>query len=444
MNQFFKFFTASCLGVFAALVIIGLIFAGFFASFAGNKPVVPKNTVLELDFKTMIPELTGNVEVDPLSFEAPENLGLNTITALLEHASTDEKVKGILIKGERVNAGQATIATIREAIKGFKDSGKFVYSFADYYSQSGYYLASLSDSIYLNPNGMVDVKGFATLQPFFKTALDNMGIKMNVFYAGNFKSATEPFRRDNMSEESKLQTTQFLESMVSHYNEEVATSRGMTTEALDNIMSEYKGRDAESSLASGLVDRLAYWDEVKTVIRNNMELKEKKKIKFKSLAKYNNAVKLPSESDADDKVAVLYAEGLISYGTTKKGEVNETKYLETLEKIAKDEDIKALVLRVNSGGGSSLTSDILWRGIENIKAKGKPVVASFGDYAALTASEDNKKIADSLFSVNRDTLQKSFTNVCDSVYKIHYDRAVDSIKQLRIDGIKGLIDPGKE
>ncbi len=382
MKQFFKFFTASCLGVFAAIALMGLFFVGFLGSMAGNKPIVPKNTVLELNFSSFIPEKSGNVESSPMSFEQVDKIGLNSIVALLEYAATDDKVKGILIKGGGVNAGQATVASIREALLKFKESGKFVYSYADFYSQSGYFLGSVADSVFLNPNGMVDVKGFATMIPFFKNAMDKVGVKMNVFYAGNFKSATEPFRRTEMSEPNKIQTREFLTSMVDQYKDLVSASRNMSSDELDQIMTDYKGRDAKSSLEAGLVDKIVYWDEVESTLRRELEIKADKKIKLKSLSDYNAAVTLPKGSKAKEKIAIVYAEGTISYGTDTKGSISEAKYLKILEKIKNDDDIKAMVLRVNSGGGSSITSDIIWRAIENIKAAGKPVVASFGDYAA--------------------------------------------------------------
>jgi protease-4 len=382
MKQFFKFFSASCLGVFAAIALMGLFFAAFLGSMAGNKPIVPKNTVLELNFSSFVPEKTGNVESSPMSFEQVDKIGLNSIVALLKYAATDDKVKGILIKGDGVNAGQATVASIREALLKFKESEKFVYSYADFYSQSGYFLGSVADSVFLNPNGMVDIKGFATMIPFYKNAMEKAGVKMNVFYAGNFKSATEPYRRTEMSEPNKIQTREFLTSMVDQYKDLVSASRNMSSDELDQIMTDYKGRDAESSLAVGLVDKIVYWDEVASTLRRELDIKADKKIKLKSITEYNAAVTLPKGSKAKEKIAVVYAEGTISYGTNTKGSVSEAKYLKILEKIKNDDDIKAMVLRVNSGGGSSITSDIIWRAIENIKAAGKPVVASFGDYAA--------------------------------------------------------------
>lgn len=383
MNQFIKNIFAATIGVFVAMLIMFLFFGVFLGSLADTKPTVSNNTVLELDLSSQIPEITGNIETSGLNYENAGLLGLNTITQLIEHAAKDDKVKGILIKNNSVGGGQATIASIRESLLAFKESGKFIYAYSDFYSQSAYYLGSTADSIFLNPLGMIDIKGYSTLVPFFKSAMDKAGVFMNIFYAGNFKSATEPYRRDEMSEENRLQTKEFLVSMVEHYKEAISNSRNLTVEDVDQIMTEYKGRNAKSCMETGLVDMLAYWDEVESVIRRKLELKEDKDIKYKSLKKYNEAVTLRyGKSKSKDKIAVVYAEGTITYGTNAKGSISEDKYLEIFNDLQNDEEVKAVVLRVNSPGGNSLTSDIIWRGVENLKASGKPVIASFGDYAA--------------------------------------------------------------
>lgn len=383
MGQFIKNVTAATIGVFIAMLLMFFFIVIFLGSLADSKPTLSKNTVLELDLSTAIPEITGNIETSGFNFENAGALGLNTITQLIDHAAKDDKVSGILIKSSSVGGGQATISSIREALVKFKESGKFIYSYADYYSQSAYYLGSTADSVFLNPIGMIDIKGFAALVPFYKSAMDKIGVSMNVFYAGNYKSATESYRRDDMSEENRLQTQEFLESMVAQYKEAIAQSRNLSVNEVDQIMTEYKGRNASSSLESGLVDRLAYWDEVKSSLSNKLELEEGKTPKFKSLEDYNLAVDLRyGKSSASEKIAVVYAEGVISYGTNARGEISEEKYLKIFEKLEKDDDVKAVVVRINSPGGNSLTSDILWRGIEKIKAAGKPVIASFGDYAA--------------------------------------------------------------
>jgi len=383
MSQFIKNIAAATIGVFVAMVLMFLFFVVVLGSMGGSKPTISKNTVLELDLSSAIPEITGNVESSGLNYNNVGVLGLNSITQLIDHAAKDEKIKGILIKNNSVGGGQATLTSIRESLLEFKESGKFIYAYSDYYSQSAYYLGSVADSIFLNPLGMIDIKGFSTFIPFFKTALDKVGVSMNVFYAGNFKSATEPFRRDEMSEENRLQTKEFLVSMVDHYKEAISNTRNLSVDEVDQIMTDYKGRNAKSCLASGLVDQLAYWDEVKSTIHNKLKLKDSKKIKFKSLSEYNDAVTLRyGKSKSKDKIAVVYAEGNITYGTNSKGSISEDKYLDIFDELQKDKNVKAVVLRVNSPGGNSLTSDIIWRGIENLKAAGKPVIASFGDYAA--------------------------------------------------------------
>lgn len=383
MSQFIKNVFAAAVGVIIASLLLFLFFIVFLGSLADTKPTLSKNTVLEINLSSAIPEITGNIEASWADYSSVGSLGLTSIIQLIEHASKDDKIDGILIKNNAVGGGQATIASIREALLKFKESGKFIYAYADMYSQSAYYLGSTADSIFLNPMGMVDMKGFSTFIPFFKSALDKVGISMNVFYAGNFKSATEPYRRNEMSEENKIQTRAFLLSMVETYKKAIAESRNLSLEDVDQIMTEYKGKDAKSSLASGLVDDLVYWDEVETLLRNKLQLKENKKINFKTLNEYNDAVSLRyGKSKSNNKIAVVYAEGIIQYGQNAKGSISEEKYVDILKDLQNDKNVKAVVLRVNSPGGNSLTSDIIWRAIENLKSSGKPVIASFGDYAA--------------------------------------------------------------
>ena len=383
MSQFIKNVLAATIGVIIALIFMFLFFVVFLGSLADTKPDVSKNTVLEINLSAPIPEKTGNISTSGFDYSNVGVLGLNTITQLIDHAAKDDKIKGIIIKNNSVGGGQATIASIREALLEFKKSGKFIYAYSDLYSQSAYYLSSTADSIFLNPLGMIDLKGFSTFVPFYKSAMDKLGVTMNVFYAGDFKSATEPYRREEMSEENKIQTKEFLLSMVDHYKEAIAESRNLSVADVDLIMTEYKGKNAESCISSGLVDKLAYWDEVESLLHKKLILKDDKEIEYKTLIEYNDAVTLRyGKSKSKDKIAVVYAEGIIEYGTKSKGSISEDKYIKIFKDLQNDEDVKAVVLRVNSPGGNSLTSDIIWRGIENLKAAGKPVIASFGDYAA--------------------------------------------------------------
>ena len=276
MNQFIKNVFAATIGVFIAFVLMFFFFVVFLGSLADTKPVVSENTVLEINLSSQIPEITGNIDASGFNYENIDALGLNTITQLIEHAAKDSKVKGILINNNSVGGGQATISSIRESLLEFKETGKFIYAYSDMYSQSAYYLGTSADSIFLNPMGMIDIKGFSSFIPFFKSAMDKVGVSMNIFYAGNFKSATEPYRRNEMSDENRLQTKEFLLAMVDHYKEAIAESRGFSIEEVDQIMSEYKGKNAKSCLKNRLVDKLAYWDEVESAIRNKLGLKEGK------------------------------------------------------------------------------------------------------------------------------------------------------------------------
>lgn len=380
MKQFFKFFFASCLGILVSLALIALVFA-VFVGISSQKPEISSHSVLNVNLnRALVPEKSDNVEVDLFSPNKEQAIGIHRIADLIDNAAKDSKIDGIMINASGATPGYASIEIVRDALKRFKESGKFIYSYADMYSQKGYYLASVADSLFLNPVGAVDMRGFGVQMPFMKDLLDKTGVKMNVFYAGQFKSATEPIRRNEMSEPNKLQTREYLNGLYDTYAQEIQEQRGISKSQLDQILNEFKGRTGELAVESGLIDRLAYIDEVEDQIKENTD-RVGKKIRYVSLDKYNLLADIDTES-GDDEIAVLIAEGTVNYGTSKKGEINETVYLKQIDKILKDDDIKAVVLRVNSGGGSALTSDIIWRGIERIKKSGRKVIASFGDYAA--------------------------------------------------------------
>lgn len=379
MNQFFKFFFASCLGILVSVLLVVVAF-GMMAAFSGGTPEVSSKSVLKLDLNRVIPEKSENVQRELFDMSKKQYIGVHRIADLIENAATDSNIKGILINGQSVSLGKASQSIIREALKEFKKSEKFVYAFGDFYSQSGYYISSVADSIYMNPVGGVDMKGFGVLMPYFKDMFDRNGVKAQVFYAGDFKSATEPFRRTSMSEPNKIQTRAYLEDMVAMYKEEVAEARGISADRIDHIMENLGARTAEMALEENLIDKIAYIGDVESVIKEKTG-REGKKMRYISLDKYNVVVK-PETKKSDSDVAVLIAEGSVAYGSANKGEINEKIYLKEINRILRDDDIKAVVLRVNSGGGSALTSEKIWKGIEDIKASGRKVVASFGDVAA--------------------------------------------------------------
>jgi protease-4 len=280
MKQFFKFFTASCLGVFAAIAMISLVGMLMISMASSKDTTVASNSILKLDLSRIIPEKSGNVKTDPFNMDATEAIGLRDLRRTIQNAAEDSNIKGILLTHKDVSLGQATIKSIVDELNRFKESGKWIYSYGDYYGQSAYFVNSTADSIFLNPNGMVDVKGYATMIPFFKEGMDKLGVKFDIFYAGNFKSATEPFRRSNMSEPNKLQTRTFLDGMLDVFQEQVTTARGFDVATLDAIMNDYKGINGKSALQANLVDELLFWDDLQDILRKKLDIKENGKIEF--------------------------------------------------------------------------------------------------------------------------------------------------------------------
>lgn len=380
MKDFFKNILSSCFGVILAFVVIFLLFA-LIGTIAGAMSGEENDGVLKLDFSTPVTELSGNVEPQ-FGGQPTSDLGLDKITWMLSEAAEDKDIKGVLLMGASSGNAPATNTTLKEALLKFKESGKFIYAYADFYAQGGYYLSSVADSIFINPRGGVDVKGYSLMYPFFKGALDKLGAGFTVSYAGDFKSATEPFRRVNMSDQSKMQSREYLDELYSMLQADLEEHRGISADQLDEIINESKGRNAELSLSSRLVDAIAYRSEVEDLIREKISKKKGKKIKYLSLDSYAKDFEFKTKGSGRDKIAVVYAEGSVEYANGGKGNINDRKYPAIFEKLAHNDKVKAVVLRVNSGGGSALTSDIIWHAIEEFKTTGKPVVASFGDYAA--------------------------------------------------------------
>lgn len=382
MKNFFTAFLGSCLGIVAVFGLGILLLFAMGISGAMKQETYSKNTVLKLKLEDFIPEKTDNVSQNASLFSGvKESIGLRRILKLLDAAAKDNKISGILIENNSVGVGQATLLSLSDGLSRFKESGKFIYSYADNHSQSSYFLCSVADSMFLNPQGGVDLKGFGAAIPFFKNMLDKIGVDMNIFYAGNFKSATEPFRLTEMSEYNRLQTREFLTGMENIMLDRISANRKLPREKLIQVMAGLEGRTGKRALENKLVDQLMYKDELDELMIKKLGLKDNQKVKYLSLAKYDHMADVESE-DGKDKIAIVHAEGEILYGSDEPGIISEKRYLGMLSKIRKDDKIKAVVLRVNSPGGNAMTSDMIWRELERIKEAGKPVIASFGDYAA--------------------------------------------------------------
>ena len=362
--------------MFLLLTVIGVAMGSKDGKVSGN-------SVLMLDLDHAIPEMTGNVATSGFSFETNSATGLHDIVKLIKHAETDVSIEGIMFKAPTSSPlGMVTASTIREAVKEFRDSSdKFVYAYGDYFVNTTYLIASSADSIFVNPMGMVDVNGYAAMIPFFKGAMDKLGVDMNVFYAGQFKSATEPYRRKEMSEQNKRQTREYLSDNFDLYIQEVSESRNLSPDKIKALINELELRNTQQAIDLGLIDAHKHWYEVEDMLREKLGKKKGRPISYITQDEYAGKVDLSSGSSSN-KVAVIYAEGEVAYNDENRGNINEETYHKVFDKIRKDKKVKAVVLRVNSPGGSAFTSDVIWKEIGQLQKDGLPVVASFGDYAA--------------------------------------------------------------
>ncbi|GAB4489408.1 MAG: signal peptide peptidase SppA [Saprospiraceae bacterium] len=388
MSQFFKFIFASCLGTALALLLLMFIGIGWISSLATSataktKVVLKPNSVLELDFKNLIPEKTNNVPMDPFDLDQKNILGLTDMVAAIRRAKEDPDIKGIYINATNVMAGKATASVLRNALQDFKSSDKFIVAYANYYTQGAYYLVSVADSILLNPVGAVDFRGLSSMIAFYKGTLDKLDVQMKIFYAGKFKSATEPFRLDKMSDENRLQVREYLTALNNIYMRDIAASRNISETELRQIADRFDGRSAEGSLKARLVDRIAYEDEAFDLIKAKIGLDKKEKLHRVSVEDYFEAKGKKLDLSAKDKIAIVYAEGTIKDGDEgEPGDIFDEKYVKILRKIRQDATVKAIVLRINSPGGSVLASENIFREVELCQQAGKPVVVSMGDLAA--------------------------------------------------------------
>ena len=386
MGQFLKFLLASCLGLFIGFCLlfgIGAIFIGQAINASEKTKDIEANTVLHLTFDQPIPEQTNNLEIDPLAFKTDNTLGLTAIAKGIERAAEDDNIKGILLEPEQLNSiGLASSSVIRKALTNFKDSGKFIIAYGDYYTQAGYNLASTADEIILNPLGIVDLRGFSSQIPFFKDMLDRIGVKIQVYYAGKFKGATEPYRLNELRDANRAQLRPYLDDVYLNFLQGLSDSRGLSVQELRKAANEYEGVDPNAALNRKLVDRIDHRDAALDEIRNRLGLEEGEGIKRVGFTSYVKANKETKDYAVRDKIAVIYAEGAIVDGKGSAGTIGDEQYIKYIKEARSSDRIKAIVLRVNSPGGSAMASENIWKEIKLTQEAGKPVVVSMGDYAA--------------------------------------------------------------
>lgn len=393
MKQFFKFTLASIVG---SLVTIGLFFLIFFVvisvliSGLGSKETkIKDNSILKISLATDIPDRASDnpfQNVDLFSFESKKTLGLNDILKNIEKAKNDDNIKGIYLDLTIIQAGFATIEEIRNKLIEFKESGKFIVSYSDVYSQNAYYLASVADKVYLNPQGGFEWKGLASQVLFFKDALDRLGVEAQVFRYGEFKSAIEPFTENEMSPENREQMQELLNSIWNEMTNNISLKRNIEVEDLNLYADNLQVYNAETAYNKNFIDGILYYDEFVDIIKEKLEIDEeedfKEKDHFVSLAKYSSVgVADLKVSKAEEKIAVIFAEGEIVMGRGRNSNIGGDRIAQTIRNARLDDDIKAVVLRINSPGGSGLASETIWREV-NMTKDVKPVVVSMGNLAA--------------------------------------------------------------
>lgn len=381
MRSFFKIFFASLL----ALVIFTLLIFFFLMAYVGSvaskdQPQIFAKSVLVLDLGQHYAE---QIQKDPLKILKSDNddvPGLYDVVRLLRNAKTDKNIAGIYLMACNNSNGFASSEEIRNALSDFKQSGKFIIAYGDMISQKAYYIANIADKIYTGPQGFVEWFGLSAEYVFIKGTLDKLEIQPQIFYAGKFKSATEPLRSDRMTPENKLQTSVWLNDLYNDLLVKTSETRKIDTATLHQLANEAKIQNAEDAVNYKLIDGIKYDDEVKDEIKSKLKIDKYEMINFVSINTYLEAGNISRGSG--DKIAVIYAEGDIVDGKSDEKVIASDVYRNLLRKARLDRSVKAIVLRVNSGGGSSLASETIWRELSLAKKENKPVIVSFGDVAA--------------------------------------------------------------
>lgn len=387
MKQFFKFVFASMLGVFLSAIIFFFvaiaIIAALISSASSDKAIeISDNSIMRVALNYPITERTDKSPFNNVNFpsmNAGKYIGLDEILLRIHTAKDDNRIKGIVLDLDGIGASFATLQEIRDALLQFKESKKFILAYSEGYSMKGYYLASTADKVYLNPEGSVDFRGLAAQLPFFKGTLEKLGVEAQVVKVGTYKSAVEPFILDKMSPANREQVNSYLNSLYDNYLSNVSKSRNIPVDSLRKFADEYLGRDAEKALDAKLVDGLKYKNEVIDELKAKLKIDKKKKIKSVNIEDYRSLG--TEENSSPNRLAVVYAVGDIVSGEGSDEQIGSERISRAIRTVREDDKVKAVVLRINSPGGSSLASDVIWKEVELTK-KVKPIIVSMGDVAA--------------------------------------------------------------
>lgn len=384
MKGFLKSLLASIVGCSIVIGIFIFIFILIIAAMSfgsSDKYNLKDNTVLTLKLEgTLSERVEPNSFLDLIGQNTDLEIGLDDILSSIKKAKENDNIKGIYINAGAFAASNASLKEIRDQLADFKESGKFIVAYADVYSQGCYYLSSVADKVIMNPQGNLDLHGLSSSPTFYKGLLDKVGIEMQIFKVGTFKSAVEPFMLDKMSDANREQVTAYINDIWSTITSEISDSRKISVDKINQLTDSLQTfKLANVSVSDGLVDTLMYETEVKEYLKDLLKVEKAKDVRMASI-KDMTSVPFVKESNSKDVIAILYAEGSINNGSGKDG-ITDKRYVKEIEKLKDNDKVKAVVFRVNSPGGSAYASEQIWKAITDLKAK-KPVVVSMGDYAA--------------------------------------------------------------
>jgi protease-4 len=388
MKSFLKYTLATITGIILSSILFFVVMLASLSALVatGDKPVsISENSVLVLKAGVEIPD-RGNDDpfsgIDFINMSFSPVTGLNEILRNIGKAAADDNIRGILIENGLLPSGWATTGEIRDALIKFRESGKFIISYSDYLlTQQCYYLSSAADRIYINPGSMVDFKGLSGEVMFYKKALDKLGVEVQVTRHGKFKGAVEPFILDKLSDENREQIKDYVGSIWGDVIAAISESRGISAEQLNLLADNLAGNIASSALDNKLVDGLLYRNELIDTLKTLSGIGREKDLNLVSMSKYTKVPDTKKNVSAKNRIAVIFASGTIVTGKGNENNIGGNKYAEIIRKQRLDTTVKAIVLRVNSPGGSAIASDIMWQELE-LSAKIKPVVVSMGNYAA--------------------------------------------------------------
>ncbi len=402
MKQFFKMFFASLLAVIiASVIVVGITIGMIVSAVKGaksqkNTAKVEEASILVVETSKRMHELGRQDPFASFSNDISYSPGLYDAVRALKAAKTDENIKAVLLRLDGGGNGWATMQQFREALVDFKKSGKKLYAYGEGITQRDYYLASAADVLYLNPTGMMELKGLSTQLAFFKGTLEKLGIKPEIFYAGRFKSATEPFRSDRISDANRIQISEMQRDIWSHFLTAAADKANTDTASIHQLASVGGIYFAADALRANLIDGAKYWDEMEETMRKDVDKKADEKLPYLSLNEYAERLDRISGS-GDGRIAVLFAEGEIVDGAGSESRIGSETLVKSIRQLRRDERVKAVVLRVNSPGGSALASEVILRELQLLKAK-KPLIVSMGDLAA-SGGYYIASAADSIFAM---------------------------------------------